>query len=88
MKEYQNIHILFSRIYENTITIGVDEESGNHGMMRDYIHEVERYFDRKQDLKGLNYLLSIRRLEKDFIQRVDRRYQNLLGKKLMTCFTT
>lgn len=56
--------------------IGFDHESGLHGTAREAAHFVERRIENIQDDKLHVMLLTLRRNEKDFLQRSDSNYIN------------
>jgi methyl-accepting chemotaxis protein len=64
----------FKQAVETQIKLGLDEKSGQHGAMRQAVHEVESQVNEYKDAVLLNSMLMMRRHEKDFIQREARKY--------------
>lgn len=72
----------FSTLYEDAfditaqteIDLGLDQDSGLHGKMRSAVHEVEDALVQFNDLRLDLSLLTMRRHEKDYIQREDPKY--------------
>ncbi|WP_421779916.1 sensor histidine kinase [Kiloniella litopenaei] len=63
--------------------LGVNEELGLHGEIRDEAHAIEAILESLEreseiGLKSRVLLLSIRRAEKDYIQRLDSKYVSLV----------
>jgi methyl-accepting chemotaxis protein len=60
--------------------LGFDENTGLQGRLRDAVHSVEERLKAHDDLKLGFLMLMMRRHEKDFLARVDRRYAEQLKK--------
>jgi signal transduction histidine kinase len=69
--QYRNI---FHELYLVTEEIGLSKYTGLRGKMRNDIHRVEAFFLNIDNIEMLNYILSIRRSEKDFLLRKSMLY--------------
>lgn len=64
----------FSQLVELTLRIGLNEESGLRGILRQAAHRVEDTFRATSNDPLLVSLLMLRRHEKDFLLREDEKY--------------
>ena len=72
-----------NRFYDVTIllgSIGFDENSGLHGELRSSIHKIEKTVISIDDSILLSNILMLRRNEKDFMSRLDLKYQSAFDK--------
>ncbi|MBF0163643.1 MAG: GAF domain-containing protein [Magnetococcales bacterium] len=60
---------LFAAIRKRIETIGLDPSSGEHGRIREEIHEVEQMLTGHEEYPLLASMLQLRRHEKDFMDR-------------------
>lgn len=68
----------FNLLVEAKKTIGLDEKSGLHGEMRAQVHGIETLLVKNSHSALMISMLKIRRHEKDFIQRKEQKYYELL----------
>jgi len=66
----------FLKITKLHIIVGLDEDSGLKGYMRESIHTLEYEVDKINNILILNDVLMLRRHEKDFLLRNDEKYVN------------
>ena len=59
----------FIKLRDNTLAIGINEESGLRGELRHTIHAIEKSIHQTQQIELLNSMLEMRRHEKDFLAR-------------------
>ena len=71
LKQYQ---ALFSMVVEGKRKLGLDEKSGLEGQLRKSVHEIEAQVNQLHQPGLLVTMLMMRRHEKDFILRRDRKY--------------
>jgi methyl-accepting chemotaxis protein len=71
LKQYQ---ALFSTVVEGKRKLGLDEKSGLEGQLRKSVHEIEAQVNQLHQPGLLVTMLMMRRHEKDFILRRDRKY--------------
>ncbi|MBF0165958.1 MAG: GAF domain-containing protein [Magnetococcales bacterium] len=64
----------FLQIRKRVSEIGLNENSGEHGRIREEIHRVEELLSEKQTFEALASMLQLRRHEKDFMERRQIRY--------------
>ena len=62
---------------QSVIAAGVNENSGQQGILRDKVHQIEKAVDDAQDVVLHDHMLMLRRHEKDFLLRGNPAY---LGK--------
>lgn len=74
MSDIQAHQSLFRELQSAVEEMGYSEDSGLRGMLRSSIHDIEEEVNGKQDDAILASLLMLRRHEKDFIIRRDRKY--------------
>ena len=73
MKDYE---VAFNKLVAQRTVLGLDHESGMHGVLRAAVHDAETEIDTLADQGMLAGMLMLRRNEKDFLQRKDLKYQN------------
>ncbi len=66
-----------------SINIGLTEEEGLRGLLREKVHGVEEILVEKNDNEDLVKMLTLRRNEKDFLLRKDRKYQERFNENTM-----
>jgi methyl-accepting chemotaxis protein len=71
LKQYQS-H--FAAVVEQKQRLGLDEKSGLEGRLRTSVHDIEARVDQLHDPALLITMLMMRRHEKDFMLRRDRKY--------------
>lgn len=64
----------FKKIVELQTVIGLDEKSGLYGSLRTAVHNVESLAGEADNFEVLVYMLQLRRAEKDFMLRRDKKY--------------
>ena len=64
----------FHKVVDTYVAIGLDEESGLQGDLRAAVHGIEGILDSNPNEQLQILMLMLRRHEKDFIMRVDRKY--------------
>lgn len=64
----------FHKVVDTYVAIGLDEESGLQGDLRAAVHGIESLLDANRNDQLEILMLMLRRHEKDFIMRVDRKY--------------
>jgi methyl-accepting chemotaxis protein len=83
LKQYQS-H--FMEVVEQKRQLGLDEKSGLEGRLRTSVHEIEARVVQLNDPSLMVQMLMMRRHEKDFMMRRDRKYGDEM-KKSATDFT-
>ncbi|WKA27665.1 methyl-accepting chemotaxis protein [Bradyrhizobium roseum] len=78
LKKYQG-H--FVAVVEQKRHLGLDEKSGLEGRLRASVHEIESRIVQMQDQALLITMLMMRRHEKDFMLRRDRKYGDDMTKR-------
>ena len=68
----------FANVVAMQRNLGFDENAGLQGRLREAVHSVEERLKTHDDLKLGFLMLMMRRHEKDFLARVDRRYAEQL----------
>ncbi len=76
----QDYNMTFERVVESRMMIGLDEESGLRGSLREAIHNVEDLAKNINSTPILKNMLMLRRREKDFIIRRDLKYRDKYNK--------
>ena len=71
LKKYQ---ASFTAVVEHKRQLGLDEKSGLEGRLRDSVHDIESKVSQLQEPGLLITMLTMRRHEKDFMLRRDRKY--------------
>jgi methyl-accepting chemotaxis protein len=71
LKQYQ-AH--FASVVEEKLRLGLDEKSGLEGRLRTSVHDIESQVDQLHEQGLLVSMLTMRRHEKDFMLRRDRKY--------------
>ncbi len=64
----------FDRVAEFQQQIGLNEESGHKGHLRNAVHAVEGELEKYNETELANSMLMMRRHEKDFLLRADEKY--------------
>ena len=64
----------FRLVVDTAVKIGVDENSGLQGTLRQSVHDIERTIVGDDDVRLEAAMLTMRRHEKDFFARLDRQY--------------
>jgi len=78
LKKYQG-H--FTAVVEQKRQLGLDEKSGLEGRLRASVHGIEARVDQLQEQALLITMLTMRRHEKDFMLRRDRKYGDDMNKR-------
>ncbi|MFO1107573.1 MAG: methyl-accepting chemotaxis protein [Bradyrhizobium sp.] len=78
LKQYQS---QFIAVLEQKRRLGLDEKSGLEGQLRKSVHEIESRVDQLKEQGLLVTLLMMRRHEKDFMLRRDRKYGDDIKKR-------
>ena len=73
---------LFTKLYQIEEEIGLSHDTGLRAKMRIEIHKVEAFFKHTGNLQMQKHILSIRRIEKDFLLRKNLLYVNEHEKKI------
>ncbi len=71
MAEYET---QFGVVVADTAKVGIDENSGLQGTLRDSVHGIEHTIDDDKDARLDAAMLMMRRHEKDFFARLERKY--------------
>ncbi|MBI5322765.1 HAMP domain-containing methyl-accepting chemotaxis protein [Bradyrhizobium sp.] len=78
LKQYQS-H--FAAVVEQKRKLGLDERSGLEGQLRKSVHEIESRVEQANERGLLVTMLMMRRHEKDFMLRRDRKYGEDIRKR-------
>jgi methyl-accepting chemotaxis protein len=78
LKKYQ-LH--FTAVVQQKRQLGLDEKSGLEGRLRASVHDIESRIAQMQDQGLLITMLTMRRHEKDFMLRRDRKYGDDMKKR-------
>jgi methyl-accepting chemotaxis protein len=78
LKQYQS---LFLAVVQEKRQLGLDEKSGLEGQLRNSVHEMETRVNQLHESGLLVTMLMMRRHEKDFILRRDRKYGDEMKKR-------
>jgi methyl-accepting chemotaxis protein len=78
LKQYQ-AH--FAAVVEQKRQLGLDEKSGLEGRLRASVHDIESRVDQLHESALLITMLTMRRHEKDFMLRRDRKYGDDMKKR-------
>lgn len=70
----------FIEISENQQNIGLDHQSGYYGTLRAAVHQIEDLINQQQNDALLVQMLQLRRAEKDFMLRLDKKYLDTFTK--------
>jgi methyl-accepting chemotaxis protein len=70
----------FAALEQNEIKLGLNEKLGLSGTLRDSVHAIEAKLNEVDNSKLLAGMLMMRRHEKDFMLRRDRKYVDQLEK--------
>ncbi|MFY9074423.1 methyl-accepting chemotaxis protein [Malaciobacter mytili] len=79
VKEYKDI---FSKLANTQKTIGLTPKDGLYGSLRDSVHKVQEIAKNANDYKLLALVYELRKEEKDFMLRFDKKYIDRFIKKL------
>ncbi|MFV0562493.1 methyl-accepting chemotaxis protein [Malaciobacter mytili] len=79
VKEYKNI---FSKLANTQKTIGLTPKDGLYGSLRHSVHKVQEIAKNANDYKLLALVYELRKEEKDFMLRFDKKYIDRFIKKL------
>ena len=71
----------FAAVAEQKQQLGLDEKSGLEGRLRTSVHDIESQVDRLHESALLITMLTMRRHEKDFMLRRDRKYGDDMKKR-------
>jgi methyl-accepting chemotaxis protein/PAS domain-containing protein len=78
-QEFINYNKSWNKLLSEIKTRGF-KDHGNIGEMRSQIHAVETIVKERNDLRSGNYMLTLRRHEKDYLLRKDTKYQQKFEK--------
>jgi len=78
LKQYQG-H--FAAVVEQKRQLGLDEKTGLEGRLRTSVHDIESRVDQLKESALLITMLTMRRHEKDFMLRRDRKYGDDMKKR-------
>jgi len=84
LKQYQT-H--FAAVVERKGQLGLDEKSGLEGRLRASVHDIESRVDQLHQPALLVTMLMMRRHEKDFMLRRDRKYGDDMKKRAVEFIT-
>jgi methyl-accepting chemotaxis protein len=71
----------FNSVVEEKVRLGLDEKSGLEGRLRTSVHDIEARVDQLHEPALLISMLMMRRHEKDFMLRRDRKYGDEIKKR-------
>ena len=71
----------FTAVVEQKRQLGLDEKSGLEGRLRASVHDIESRVDQLKESALLITMLTMRRHEKDFMLRRDRKYGDDMKKR-------
>ena len=71
----------FTAVVEHKRQLGLDEKSGLEGRLRASVHDIESRVDQLKEPTLLISMLTMRRHEKDFMLRRDRKYGDDMKKR-------
>ncbi|MFC3032900.1 methyl-accepting chemotaxis protein [Pseudoalteromonas fenneropenaei] len=74
----------FQHVVKLQKRIGLDPKDGLYGELRAAVHEVETLLKEKQSSELLVMMLQLRRTEKDFMLRLDAKYQSTFNGLIVT----
>ena len=78
LKQYQS---RFAAVVEQKQKLGLDEKSGLEGRLRNSVHAIEQRVEQLNEQGLLITMLMMRRHEKDFMLRRDRKYGDDISKR-------
>ena len=78
LKQYQS---QFATVVEQKRKLGLDEKSGLEGQLRNSVHAIESNIEKLNEQGLLVNMLMMRRHEKDFMLRRDRKYGEDIKKR-------
>ncbi|GLP97799.1 methyl-accepting chemotaxis protein [Paraferrimonas sedimenticola] len=73
----------FEQVVATRTSIGLDHNSGREGALRKAVHAIESLLNEIQDGTLSAQMLMLRRNEKDFLMRLDLKYQEQLAKNVV-----
>lgn len=83
LKENTSEYLFNFELYvESAKKIGLNEEVGLRGLLREKVHGVEKILVEENDNEELVKMLTLRRNEKDFLLRNDLKYQERFNKNI------
>ena len=71
----------FDALIDTKVLLGLDENQGLHGELRAAVHAVEERVRGLDNPELVASMLQMRRHEKDFIQREDRKYVRMMAEE-------
>ncbi len=81
LDEYQKN---FSKMSTEALAVGLNENSGLHGELRNAVHEVESILNETSQVELTASMLMLRRHEKDFFARHDSKYLDKHASEIQT----
>ncbi len=88
VSELSSVLASYQKSFSGIITIqkklGLDHKSGLHGSLRDAVHDAEKRLKDLGNVLLLKDMYLLRRREKDFLQRLDIKYQTKFNKDFST----
>lgn len=73
---------LFREIVQIQQAIGLNPKDGLYGSLRDTVHQVQEYAKKSNDKNLLSIVYDLRKQEKDFMLRNDKKYFNEFNYKI------
>jgi methyl-accepting chemotaxis protein len=73
---------LFKKVVESQKAIGLNSKDGLYGELRSKVHQVQDFAKKANDSKLLSAVYDLRKQEKDFMLRLNKKYQNKFNSKL------
>ena len=83
-KNFMALNKVLASINNKNIQKGLTEESGLRGEFRQAAHELEAVFDENSSDKLMIAYLMLRRHEKDYLLRLDKKYSERNGEAALT----
>ncbi|WIO74945.1 methyl-accepting chemotaxis protein [Porticoccaceae bacterium LTM1] len=71
----------FDMVANRKVRLGLDENSGLLGELRDSVHAVEKSLEKVDDAELMVKMLMMRRHEKDYLARIDDKYIDRMAKR-------
>ena len=85
-KDFNKIIHHYSKIFYSLVVaqqeIGLNSKDGLYGDLRNKVHQVQDYAKKANDSKLLSVIYDLRKQEKDFMLRLDKKYLNKFNTKL------
>jgi len=86
LKSYNKIIHDYSNIFEKLVLaqqeIGLNPKDGLYGDLRSTVHQVQEYAKKSNDTNLLSKVYDLRKQEKDFMLRSDKKYLDSFNKKI------